>query len=108
MNRFLKALLTLKKEEPAPPSTVKTREDELAEISIILTNKLQEYAILAMSTNIMSAELQSRASNINREIIFISEKLLGLDLHSASIGNIRAGMEELTKLLDDYKMVVTN
>ena len=61
-----------------------------------------------MNTTIISADLQTRASTINREIIFVSEKLLNLDLYNAPIGNIKAGMEELTKLLDDYKMVVTN
>lgn len=110
MKKFFKGLLTLnKKEEPPPPlSEFAIREQELQKISQDLSEKLESFAILSMSVNVESVERQLRANEVNREIITVSEELLTLDLKNTPMVTIKKSIDKLYKLINDFKMIVTN
>jgi len=112
MKKFFKGLLTLnKKEEPSPLSLLSEsaiREQELQKISQELSEKLESFAILSMSVNVESVERQLRANEVNREIITASEELLTLDLKNTPMVSIKKSIDKLYKLINDFKMIVTN
>ncbi len=109
MKKFFKGLLTLnKKEEPSLLSEFAIREQELQAISQELSEKLESFAILSMNANVESVERQIRANEVNREIIIVSEELLTLDLKNTPIVSIKRNVDKLYKLINDFKMIVTN
>ncbi len=86
---------------------LRKRGKDLMRLSDRLSNKIQDYAILA-SHGCTNAELQSRASDINQRIITVSEELLSLNLENATLTEIEDGMTALGDLIDEFKVVMTN
>ena len=87
---------------------LKKRGEALSRFSVLLGNKIQSYAILASHVRPENVELQSRARDINKKIIAVSEELLSLNLEHASITDIENGMNTLGNLIDEFKVVMTN